>query len=247
MRSYRTAEVAKIIGVHPNTVRLYEKLRLIPAAGRRENRYRVFTDRHIAHFRLARLAFQVEVLQNGLRKKIVETVKTAAAGEYDRAAGLCNAYIAQVRRERQNAEEAIEIAERLLAGEPKADGRTFRRKEVSDTLQVSMDAIRNWEMNGLLRVKRRENGYRVYTGEDLCRLKLIRSLRYAGYSLEAILRLLQELSADPNADMKAALNTPRADDDIISACDKLIVSLQTAEQNALAILEMLRDMKIKFG
>ena len=29
MNTYSTAEVAKIIGVHPNTVRLYEKLKLI--------------------------------------------------------------------------------------------------------------------------------------------------------------------------------------------------------------------------
>ena len=31
-------------------------------------------------------------------------------------------------------------------------------------------------MNGLLTVKRKENGYRVYTDEDIKRLKIIRSL-----------------------------------------------------------------------
>lgn len=30
MTTYTTAEVAAIIGIHPNTVRLYEKLNLIP-------------------------------------------------------------------------------------------------------------------------------------------------------------------------------------------------------------------------
>lgn len=30
MKTYKTAEVAAIIGIHPNTVRLYEKLKLIP-------------------------------------------------------------------------------------------------------------------------------------------------------------------------------------------------------------------------
>ena len=69
MNTYTTSEVAKIIGIHPNTVRLYEEWGLIPKAERKANGYRVFTDFHIEQFRLARTAFQIEVLQNGLRKK----------------------------------------------------------------------------------------------------------------------------------------------------------------------------------
>ena len=85
MNKYRTSEIAKIIGIHPNTVRLYEELELIPKPDRMPNGYRVFTDLHIEQFRLARLAFQVEVLQNGLRKKIVQMIKVSAAGDYDKA------------------------------------------------------------------------------------------------------------------------------------------------------------------
>ena len=63
MRTYRTAEVAEIIGIHPNTVRLYEELHLIPPVPRQDNRYRVFTDLHIAQLRLARLAYLFLVCQ----------------------------------------------------------------------------------------------------------------------------------------------------------------------------------------
>ncbi len=101
-------------------------------------------------------------------------------------------------------------------------------------------------MNGLLTVKRKQNGYRVYSGQDIKRLKIIRSLRCANYSLEAILRMLQQLSENPNTDIKQALNTPRQDDDIISVCDKLIISLSAAEKNALKMLDMLREMKENF-
>ena len=80
-----------------------------------------------------------------------------------------------------------------------------------------MDALRNWEMNGLLTVKRKENGYRVYTNDDIQRLKIIRSLRCANYSLEAILRLLRQLDKNPDTDIRATLNTPKQSDDIISA------------------------------
>ena len=81
MTKYKTAEVAAIIGIHPNTVRLYEELELIPKPRRQPNGYRIFTDVHIEQFRLARLAFQIEVLQNGLRKKIIQMVKVSAGGD----------------------------------------------------------------------------------------------------------------------------------------------------------------------
>ena len=58
---------------------------------------------------------------------------------------------------------------------------------------MTIDTLRNWELNGLLTVKRRENSYRVYNDEDIKRLKIISSLRCANYSLSAILRLLKQL------------------------------------------------------
>lgn len=247
MKTYQTSEVARLIGIHPNTVRLYETLHLIPKVERQENGYRVFTDFHIAQFRLARLALQVEVMQNGLRKKIVQMVKTSASGDFDSAIKLINEYILQIRRERGQAEEAVEIVRQILAGSKIENSVTLKRREVSELLNITMDTLRNWEMNGLLRVKRRENGYRIYTGEDVRRLKIIRSLRCANYSLEAILRLLNELSCNPDADLQTALNTPGTDDELISVCDRLIVSLHTAERNALSILDMLQEMKTRFS
>ena len=65
MNTYKTIDIARIIGIHVNTVRLYEKCGLIPKPERLGNGYRVFTDLHIEQFRLARAALQVEVLQNG--------------------------------------------------------------------------------------------------------------------------------------------------------------------------------------
>ena len=246
MATYKTAEIAAIIGIHPNTVRLYEEWGLIPAAKRQENGYRVFTAFHIQQFRLARTAFEIEVLQGGLRKKIVEVVKLSAQGNFEGAILLTQEYVADLGKERDHAEEAIHIVLHILAGDSPDTPVFLKRKEVSDFLDISMDTLRNWEMNGLLTIKRKQNGYRVYSEQDIKRLKIIRSLRCANYSLEAILRMLQQLSKNPNADIKLALNTPRRDEDIISVCDKLIVSLSSAEKNALKMLDMLREMKEKF-
>ena len=81
MKTYKTSEVAAMIGIHPNTVRLYEKLELISRSERLPNGYRVFTDFHIEQCRLVRLAFKVEVLQNGLRKKIIQVIKASVNRE----------------------------------------------------------------------------------------------------------------------------------------------------------------------
>jgi len=45
--TYTTSQVAQIIGIHPNTVRLYEELQLITPPERKANGYRIFTDLHI--------------------------------------------------------------------------------------------------------------------------------------------------------------------------------------------------------
>ena len=135
----------------------------------------------------------------------------------------------------------------LLSGGAQENSHNLKRKDVSNLLDISMDTLRNWEMNGLLTVKRKNNGYRVYTDEDIQRLKIIRSLRCTNYSLEAILRLLQQLSQNPDTDIRATLNTPKQTEDIISVCDRLIISLSDAETNAKFLLEMLQEMKILFS
>ena len=113
MNTYTTTEVAKIIGIHPNTVRMYEEWGLIPLAERKSNGYRIFTDFHIEQLRLARIAFQIEVLQNGLRKKVVEIIKLSAKKDFDKALMFANEYRSQIQREQRNAEESIGIAKQI--------------------------------------------------------------------------------------------------------------------------------------
>ena len=109
---------------------------------------------------------------------------------------------------------------------------------------LTIDTIRNWEMNGLLTVKRRQNGYRIYDSGDINRLKIIRSLRCANYSLSAILRMLKRLDdGTDGGNMIDILNTPDDDDDIISACDRLIESLDNAIQNAYEVIAIIAEIK----
>lgn len=225
---------------------MYEDLELIPKPLRKANGYRIFNDLHVKQFRLARQAFQIEVLQNGLRKEIIEVVKLSAKKQYDDAIALTNRYIQAIRQETENAKEAVEIAKDLLKGAPQKNNIFLKRKEVSDILGLTMDTLRNWEMNGLINIKRKENGYRVYSNEDIQKLRIIRSLRCANYSLSAILRMLNAINDNPETNIELVLNTPLESEDIVSACDKLINFLQAAKENAEKIVVMLTDLKNKY-
>ena len=252
MRTYSTSEVAREIGIHPNTVRLYEEYQLIPKPERRSNGYRIFTDQHIEQLKLARTLLSIEVLQNGLRKMAIEIIKTAATGDFDLALQQTEIYLARVRTERRNAEEALNTVHQILEGQTgdnaeRVNIRPLRRQEAADYLHVTIDTLRNWELNGLLRVKRMENGYRIYTQDDLEKLKIIRTLRCANYSLAAILRMMRALSQDSEVNIRKVIDTPREDDDIISACDHLLFSLDDAEVKAVEVHERLQAMKQRFS
>ena len=151
---------------------------------------------------------------------------------------LTKRYSDQVDQEIKHGEEAVRICRRMLAGikEPCSgkdrEQTMYTRKEAAGILGVTIDTLRNWELNGLFSVRRMANGYRVYTGEDIQRLTIIRSLRCANYSLSSILRMLNALSRNPSADIRKIIDTPGEDDDIITACDKLLTSLAEAKENA---------------
>lgn len=247
MKIYKTSEIARSIGIHPNTVRLYEELNLIAKPERRANGYRVYTELHLEQFRFARMALKVEVLQNGIRKQAVQLIKIVATQDYDQAISLTKQLIQLLKSEQKNAEEAIAITQAILKADlPDNSPLLLTRKKTAELLQISIDTLRNWEMNGLLTVKRRQNGYRVYTETDIQRLKMIRSLRCANYSLASILRMLNALSSDSKVDIRDIINTPKENEDIVSACDKLLTSLQHAENNAEEMLAHIYRMKKQF-
>ena len=134
----------------------------------------------------------------------------------------------------------------MLHGEIHKNQQCMKRKEVSRYLDISVDSLRNWEMNGLMTIKRMQNGYRIYTDADIRQLKIIRVLRCANYSLESIRRMMQQLLENPDADIREILDTPVQNNDIISSCDRLLLSLSKAEINAEKIMILLKEIHEKF-
>jgi DNA-binding transcriptional MerR regulator len=246
MNTYRTNEIAHLIGVHPNTVRFYEEVGFLTPPERLANSYRVFTELHLKQMELARLALRAEVLQNGLRKEAVEVIHLCAALDFDRAIQSAREYEAMLTRETENAKAAIVSVEAMLNGKREPDGVSLKRREAAEKLEVTVDTLRNWELNGLITVKRRENGYRVYDASDLERLNIIRTLRCANHSLSAILRLMNYLEQNEAAPVEKILNTPSEQEDIVSVCDRLILSLENTHKDAAEMQPLLETMQLKF-
>lgn len=76
-----TSEIAKSVGVHPNTIRLYEEWGFLPPVPRSPSGYRLFTEVHRDQMRLARTALHGGWPGETIRKSAAELVRQAAAGD----------------------------------------------------------------------------------------------------------------------------------------------------------------------
>ena len=114
-RSYlHTSEVAKTIGVHPNTSRKYEEWGFLPRIPRTPSGYRMFSEEHLVQVTLIRLA--LAGVYPGGRQLMVDVVQLAAAGDLGGALERAYVYLARVRVERVRAITAIELLDRWASG-----------------------------------------------------------------------------------------------------------------------------------
>jgi len=241
---YRTAQIAKLIGVHPNTIRFYEEMELLPVIPRTKSGYRVFNDRHVEQLRLLRTAFKAEIISSRLRQEVFELVKTSASGDIEGAYAGAQKYLEHLREEKAGAEEAIGITLEIIEnkGTEEESIEFSGRNETAGILGITMDVLRGWERNGLIRVPRNPRGFRKYGAKEMKRLKIIRTLRNAHYSMMSILRMLNRLDKG-ELDVRRAINTPGEDEDIVCAADRYITALSMAEKDAAEMLGMLAAMR----
>jgi DNA-binding transcriptional MerR regulator len=240
----RTSDVAKAADCHPNTVRLYEEWEFIPPVSRTASGYRQFTEAHADHMVLARMALRGSWPGRAIRRSIIALVKQAATGDLGGALEAAYAHLALVYAERAQAESAVRLLERWAQGTPADATRDpLRIGETAELLGVTRDMLRNWERNGLLDVPRDpNNNYRYYGAEEISRLRVIRMLIRAGYSIMAILRMLLQLDRGTTDDLSQALDTPAPDEDVYSAADRWLSALAEQEQRAADIIAQLEMM-----
>lgn len=242
-RPFRTSEIAKELGVHPNMIRLYESWGYLPEVPRGKNGYRQYSARHLEHARLAHLTLSWPYL--GDKTLLIQLVKRAASGDFGMALELAYQYLARVRMEKTSAEAALEFLERWAAGHKMdASQQTMHIRQAARHLNVTVDMLRNWERNGLIRVPRDpQNGYRTYGSTEFGRLRVIRTLVQSGHSLMAILRMLKTFDSGQADNLREALHLPPEEDSQIQIiADRWLASLLELEERAQAIIHQVGRM-----
>lgn len=76
-RYLRTSDLSKAVGVHPNTVRLYEEWGFLPPIPRSPGGYRLFTAQHLDQLRLACTAVHCEWAGRSVRRSALGLAKRA--------------------------------------------------------------------------------------------------------------------------------------------------------------------------
>jgi DNA-binding transcriptional MerR regulator len=245
-KSLRTSDLARAVGVHPNTVRKYVDWGLIPPVERSPAGYRIFTQQHVDCLRLARRVYSAPYPGRGFRALGNEIIQRAVADDWQGALEKAQEHLAAVQAELKNADDAANLLEHWaqnMAENPK-DEPPLSIGEVSELLGVSIDVIRNAERNGLITVPRNSyNNYRLFGKKEIERLRVIRMLVKAGYSHMAILRMILELDKGHIHDLKKTLDTPRPDEeDIFTAADRWLTTLRAQEEMARQVIELIHEI-----
>ncbi|MFZ5351885.1 MAG: MerR family transcriptional regulator [Bacillota bacterium] len=248
MKYYKTSEIAREVKVHPNTVRLYEAWGLLQSVPRNSKGYRLYSERHLEQMRLSRIALKCDFCAGNIRKLATHIVKTAAEGDIDAALNEAYEYRTHVKSELSKAEEALAIIQKWISGELyEATGAFLKRKDTAGFLGVSIDVLRSWERNGLIDVPRNPaNGYREYGNIEIIRLKVIRTLRSANYSMMAILKMLKHIDFGKQADAGSLMDIMTASEDMRYATDYWITTLKGTEKDTERIIDQLIYMKKNF-
>jgi DNA-binding transcriptional MerR regulator len=248
-KSLRTSDIATAVGVHPNTVRLYEEWGFLPPIPRTVSGYRQFNEFHLDQMRFARTTLHGGWPGRKIRHSALVLVRCAATGELEEALAMARTHQVLVQTEQDHAETAVLFIQQWLNGDiiepirsPLSVGQTAK------FLDVSTDKLRDWERNGLITVPRHpQNNYRQYGADEIGRVRVIRTLRRAGYSTLAILRMLLAIEQDSSTDVRHALDTPDPEDDIQYATNQWLSTLATHEQRAANMIAQLEVMVEKHG
>jgi DNA-binding transcriptional MerR regulator len=241
----RTSDMARLVGVHPNTVRKYVDWGLIPPVERTPSGYRLFTQQHLDCMRLARLIYSAPYPGRGFRALGTEIIQRAVVDDWQGAQEKAEEHLVLVQAELKNAEAAADLLERWAhnMAADSADESPLSIGDVSKLLGVSIDVIRNAERNGLITVPRNSyNNYRLFGKREIERLRIIRMLTRAGYSHMSILRMFLELDRGNTRDLKKTLDTPRPDEDIFSAADRWLTTLHAQETMARQVIELINEI-----
>ena len=231
----RPIDLARAVGVSPQTIRGYERVGFLPPSERTPTGQRRYGPRHAQAIQAARA-----MIAGYGWERALEIMRAAHQGDQAGMLALVDARHAALARQRQEIDEVLAALRTLrqmeaeqeapapsaagacgnrvsaLSASPRAPAPARRGQpaltvgEAARQVGVRPSAIRFWEMQGLLQPERdRESRYRRYRPEQMRRLHMIVLLRNGGYGFEAIRSVLAELSAGAPEQALAAIEGRR--------------------------------------
>jgi DNA-binding transcriptional MerR regulator len=204
----------------------------------------MFSQAHIDHMRLARMAMRFTWLGGAIRKMTLSVVYLAAEGRLEQALERARALQKAIQAEHDYAHNAADVLERWAQGlapeEPLPAPLTI--SQAAKLLDVTTEMLRNWERNNLIQAPRNpDNNYRQYGPAEISHLRVIRALRKAGYSMMSILRMTLALRQGQRQGLKQVLDTPRPDEDVFMATDYWITTLAELAQISGEMIDLLEN------
>ena len=230
-----TSQIARETGLHPNTIRQYEAWGFLSPVPRAKNNYRCFYRYHIYQLLLVRVSMKITWQGGVFRKTTLEIIKAAADFDLERAAALQQKLLDLILVEEKRAEQALEVLEQWAKNSIEESQTEIRLRigEAAALLGASVDQLRNWERNGLIEVPRDpRNGYRLYGKKEIDRLRVIRTLILARYSIMSILRMFVQVDGSQDGDLRRVLDTPREDEGLLYFTDNWLSTLDGMQQAA---------------
>lgn len=226
---YKPIDLANYYNIHPNTIRLYERLEYISLAERSANNYREFSELHILQVEICRCIFGYPFTNQRIRNAGNEVMWASAKKQWDLGKQCAHKYIQVIRQEHDLAQETAQILqnwanaqkEKIILDEQKY----FSRKEVAELLGVTVEAVRNWERNSLIFPSSSGmNNEKLYNDKSMERIRVVYMLRQAGYSIAAIHNSISMYDIGQINMILPALNMPKQDD-LISVGDRWLSEL----------------------
>lgn len=244
MVSYKTSELAQITGIHPNTIRFYEKLGFIARAERLENNYRVFNEKHVYQVEICRLVFNNGFANKYIRKASLKIIEAAVKWDITLCQKCAYEYLSIIQNEISRALKTVDLLKKWMEDNLEVVfGGNYDREAVAQIVGTTKESIRNWERNGLITPKFSERyKRRRYSDLDINRMRIIYMLLQTGYSLSIVRHCLYLYDEGYKAQVLDTLVGSDEIDDIVTIGERWLEVLQRAEQRSHKIIELLNVM-----
>lgn len=244
---YKVIDLARMYGIHSNTIRLYEKLGFISKAKRNINNYRIFGELHVLQIKVCRCIFGYPFTNKHIRNAGNEIMWSITKKQWDEAGQNTDLYIGIIEQEIKKAQKACEMLDNWTNStknnEIFLEKKMLSRKDIADYLGVTTETIRNWERNGLiLPEKVGAKGEKLYSSTDLGRMHIIYMLLQSGYSMASIHRSISMYDKG-HAELVASSLDCQEYDEFISVGDRWLYELNKLLKAAQKIPSIIEEMK----